>query len=45
MFRDNCEKRFNKTLNKQPAPFLTDVPILYPLKTPENYSGGIKWEH
>ena len=28
-------------------PFLANVPILYPLKTPENlwFSGGIKWEH
>ena len=28
-------------------PVLADVPILYPLKTPENqrFSGGIKWEH
>ena len=31
-------------------PFLTNVPILYPLKTAENFgflvfSVGIKWEH
>ena len=31
-------------------PFITNVPILYPLKTPENlgfllFSGGIRWKH
>ena len=27
-------------------PFPANVPILHPLKTPENlFSGGIKWEH
>ena len=32
-------------------PFLSNVPILYPQKTPEKnkgclvFSGGIKWEH
>ena len=32
------------------TPFLDNNPILYPLKTPENYDflvflGGIEWEH